>query len=292
MADDRASIEPLFAGSMLTLARFRCPPDDRRWFHENWIGDRAHVVFPHVPFAIRHRGRLALIADPTQAVLYRANEHYERDRLSPEGDRSTFLTIEPNAAALTAEIASTHVTVDAGDVLRVRVLAELARRAPVDGLAIEEEGLRLVDRILRRARLRAAAADRRRAGTREAHLQAVTDAQRYLAMNAALPRSLADVGEAVGVSPFHLARVFRAATGLSLHGYRDQVRLRMALDRIAEVDVHLATLAVELGFASHSHFDGRFMSTFGRSPSAVRALVRRGSAQTSTMMEALRGIAA
>jgi AraC-like DNA-binding protein len=291
------AIEPLFTGSTLSLARFRCPPDDERWFLENWIGERAHIVFPHVPVAIRHRGGLSLIADPTQVVLYRAGQHYERHRLSPEGDRSTFITIEPAPQQAPSQaIASTHVTVDASDVLGVRLLAELCRRPDVDPLEIEEESAVLVDRILRRVRdvkLREGPGPggptrRPRRATLRAARRAVADVQRYLAANAAATGSLADIGAAVGVSPFHLARLFRARTGLSLHGYRDQLRLRTALDRLADDDADLATIANDLGFASHSHFDGRFKRTFGQSPSTVRALLGTGRSQTRTIMEALR----
>ena len=33
-------------------------------------------------------------------------------------------------------------------------------------------------------------------------------------------------------SPYHLARVFRAETGFSVHAYRQSLRLRMALERM------------------------------------------------------------
>lgn len=294
----QAVVESLFRGSLLHVGLFRCPPDDDRWFRENWIGDRAHIVFPHLPVAIRQRGGGSLIADPTQVVLYRAGEHYQRRRLSPDGDRSTFLTVEPDAQGdLAAAIASTHVTVEASDVLRMRMLAELCRRPDADPLEVEEESLRLVDRILRRCKdagrvgetFSSTVGSRRiRATTIRAHEHAVLEAQRFLAANASVPRSLAEIGSAVGTSPFHLARLFRARTGLSLHRYRDQLRLRMALDRLADDDPDLATIALDLGFSSHSHFDDRFRRAFNRSPSTIRTLLRRDRTQTSTIMEALR----
>jgi AraC-like DNA-binding protein len=288
-----ASIEPLFAGSCLTIARFRCPPGDERWFHENWIGDRPHVVFPHVPVAIQQRGRRAVIADPTQVVVYRAGEFYGREPISPEGDRSTFLTIGAGLSVPPARaFPSGNATVDAEDVLRMRLLVSLCRAADVDPLVIEEESVRLVDRVLSRVRDDTVRPQAGRSTTRRAHSQAVVDAQRYLAATATRQRSLAEIGAAVGVSPFHLARIFRAQTGLSLHGYRDQLRLRTALDRLADEGSDLATLAIELGFASHSHFDGRFKQAFRQPPSTIRALLRRGSTQTRTMMEALRGASA
>ena len=69
---------------------------------------------------------------------------------------------------------------------------------------------------------------------------------------------------------FHLARVFKARTGFSLHAYRNQLRLRAALERLAEPGVDLIDIALDLGFSSHSHFTETFRRSFGKTPSAVR----------------------
>ena len=82
--------------------------------------------------------------------------------------------------------------------------------------------------------------------------------------------SLADVADEVHLSPFHLARIFRQHTGVSLHRYLTQLRLRAALDRLLQEPCDLAALALELGFSSHSHFTERFRQEFACSPSMVR----------------------
>jgi len=64
--------------------------------------------------------------------------------------------------------------------------------------------------------------------------------------------------------------VFRRQTGFSLHQYRTQLRLRLALERLPESAGSLTSLAFELGFASHSHFTDTFRREFGVAPSAVR----------------------
>ena len=86
---------------------------------------------------------------------------------------------------------------------------------------------------------------------------------------------LEKLAEVAGCSPFHLCRIFRRETGLSLSSYRTKLRLGAALDRVEE---DLASLALELGFSSHSHFTESFRRLFGRSPSALRQLsrLRRG----------------
>jgi AraC-like DNA-binding protein len=85
--------------------------------------------------------------------------------------------------------------------------------------------------------------------------------------------TLTRIAAALGVSVFHLCRSFRRATGLTLHGYRDEVRLRMALERLEQGEGDLTRLGLELGYSSHSHFTAAFRRSFGRPPSAARKLL-------------------
>ena len=74
----------------------------------------------------------------------------------------------------------------------------------------------------------------------------------------------------MGCSVFHLERVFKSRTGFSLYAYRNQLRLRAALERLGDGDVDLIDIALDLGFSSHSHFTEAFRRNFGKTPSAVR----------------------
>src|SRR4029078_102206 len=76
-----------------------------------------------------------------------------------------------------------------------------------------------------------------------------------------------------------LGRLFRSSTGFSLHGYRNQLRLRAALERIADPETRLTALASELGFSCHIHFTAAFRETFGVAPSELRGRVTRGRLQ-------------
>ena len=69
---------------------------------------------------------------------------------------------------------------------------------------------------------------------------------------------------------YHLARVFKERTGLTLHAYRDQLRLRASLDPVAEGRADLTELALDLGYSSHSHFTDAFRRAFGAPPRAIR----------------------
>jgi AraC-like DNA-binding protein len=70
------------------------------------------------------------------------------------------------------------------------------------------------------------------------------------------------------------------STGVGLHEYRNQLRLRLAFDRVLERDVTLSALALDLGYASHSQFTDSFRRAFGIPPSAVRSSWRGGPAAT------------
>ncbi|MET0311957.1 MAG: AraC family transcriptional regulator [Burkholderiaceae bacterium] len=83
--------------------------------------------------------------------------------------------------------------------------------------------------------------------------------------------SLDEIAEEVGGSPFHLARSFRKATGLSIHQYRTQLRMALALARIEQGECDLAGLAHDLGYAHQSHFGEVFRSETGMTPGQARA---------------------
>jgi AraC-like DNA-binding protein len=82
--------------------------------------------------------------------------------------------------------------------------------------------------------------------------------------------SLSDVAADVRSSVFHLARLFKWRTGFTLHAYRNQLRLRAALERMQEPETDLIDIAIDLGFSSHSHFTEAFRRSFGKTPSALR----------------------
>jgi len=81
---------------------------------------------------------------------------------------------------------------------------------------------------------------------------------------------LAELAAPLGVSPYHLARVFRRQTGTSIHQYRLELRLREAFGRLLAGERDLTGLALDLGFADHAHFTNAFRRRFGLPPSRAR----------------------
>jgi AraC-like DNA-binding protein len=115
--------------------------------------------------------------------------------------------------------------------------------------------------------------------TRAAHREIVDQTKELLAARFRERLTMGEIAGSIGVSRFHLSRVFRSSTGFSLHGYRNQLRLRAALERIADPETRLPALASELGFSGHSHFTAAFRETFGVAPSELRGRVTRGRLQ-------------
>lgn len=81
---------------------------------------------------------------------------------------------------------------------------------------------------------------------------------------------LDDLANEVHVTPWHLAREFRAFVGQSIHQFLIQVRLVTSLAPVAAGKRSIASLAADLGFAHHSHFTRAFSGTFGCTPSQYR----------------------
>jgi AraC family transcriptional regulator len=162
---------------------------------------------------------------------------------------------------------ATHTPADRVAYLHQHLLGRHLRGAAPDALLVEETTMRLVRSVVRHLPQPASA---RRAGTSSSHVALTESAKELLAASLAEPLGLHEVAARLGVSPFHLARVFRSRTGFALHQYRTQLRLRVALERLPESEGALTSLAFELGFASHSHFTDTFRREFGVAPSAVR----------------------
>ena len=269
----------------LTLGEFACAPGEPLWEEVNTnIGPRPHVVFPRTQVLIAQEGAPPVLATPNVVVYYKPHQRYRRAIRDARGDHCLWLEARPDL--LGRPPAGPAAPSDPRAYLLAVALARhlRAERAP-DRLLAEEGALRLLDAALPADPARGAAARRDR--TRRDHAELAAAAQALLAARMTEPLSLAAIGAALAVSPFHLARVFRVQTGFTLSGYVHGLRLRRAAELLAaDPAVDLSRLAVDLGYCSPSHFTDRFRSAFGRPPSAVRG------AQLRTIVEAARPVPA
>ncbi|RCK68710.1 helix-turn-helix domain-containing protein [Desertihabitans brevis] len=87
----------------------------------------------------------------------------------------------------------------------------------------------------------------------------------------AQPVSLATLAEQVGLSRYHLLRLFRRHTGRTPHEYLLALRLEQARRLLRETGLPVGQVAVRCGFVDASHFSKTFRRAVGVAPSAYRA---------------------
>jgi AraC-like DNA-binding protein len=239
---------------------------------------RTQLVFPYRGSYVRHVGDEDAVADASQVLFFQAGEDYQVSHPNPGGDASLAITVDEG---LLREIAPPTLLEADGLVpgaplrfrqrrlridARAQVLVALLRHALHEGIAEPLEGeslaLTLVHRALAPRATHAAGASRGRQ-------RLVDRAKLVLARDLARRWTLAEVAAEVGVSAVYLTQSFHAVEGVPLYRYQLRLRLARALDLLGQYD-DLATLGLELGFSSHSHFSAAFHQAYGRTPSEFR----------------------
>lgn len=86
---------------------------------------------------------------------------------------------------------------------------------------------------------------------------------------------IAEIAEAAGLSAYHFARAFRAATGLPPYRYLTESRIARAQTLMRTTELSLAQIAFECGFGSQAQFTTMFSRIVGMPPGRWRA-ERRG----------------
>ena len=273
----------VFSTECVTIGAFRCATDHPSFRNSGPIRDDC-FVFPRTAVVIQHDDARAFVADPTIVTLYNRRQHYQRRAVSAEGDRCDWFAVSPDllrgalldrdpaAADDERPIRFRYAPADASTYLaQRRLFIEASDSTDADPLAIEERVVALLGRVLRLAYDDAGV---RWSGQRLPHASDLADAaKRWVAPRVAQRLTLNRIARALGCSVFHLCRSFRRATGLTLHAYRDHVRLRLALERLEDGERDLSRLALDLGYSSHSHFTAAFRRSFNTPPSAARNLL-------------------
>lgn len=78
--------------------------------------------------------------------------------------------------------------------------------------------------------------------------------------------SLDDLAAEACLSPYHFARLFRQATGLTPHRYVTERRIQIAKEKLSLGRLSLAEIALETGFGSQANFSRVFRKATGCSP--------------------------
>jgi AraC-like DNA-binding protein len=97
----------------------------------------------------------------------------------------------------------------------------------------------------------------------------------YIQTHLAQELSLTTLAAVAQTSPAHFARLFKQATGLAPHQYVITCRMAHAKRLLAETDVPLTDIGLEVGCADQSHFTALFRTHIAQTPKAFRAHARR-----------------
>jgi len=223
------------------------------------------VSYPRAGVYVHRTSGGTVVVDPTVAVLRNRGDEHRTIHPTADGDRTTDLQFPAEVVAPILDsrdrfrVGATPIS--EAIAARHRRLLGMIRRGAASVLEIEEEALSLVGsthdlppfpEVARRHRL------------------IVDEARQYLAWRFRQDLELVDIARAVGVSPFHLSRMFKRATGRSLTAYRTALRIRFVIDQLTNGENDLGRIAVEAGFYDHAHMTNTVRRHLGTAPSAIR----------------------
>ena len=235
-----------------------------------------HLVFPYRGVYVRHLGSHEAVAEANQVLFFNGGEGCRVSHPVPGGDASLSLWIsEPLLGELApkdqigegpvAAFKRPRLRIDPRAQALVALLRHGLHRGAMDTLEAEALVLTLVRRSL---------------GERTSHAPGASPGRQKLVDRAKLALSadparrwtLAEIAAEVGVSPVYLTQAFQQVEGTPLYRYQLRLRLVRALDLLAQYD-NLTTLALTLGFSSHSHFSAAFRKAYGRTPAEFQRSV-------------------
>lgn len=84
------------------------------------------------------------------------------------------------------------------------------------------------------------------------------------------PLGMAELAAAVGFSPFHFNRMFRATIGIPPGEYLAALRLDRARQLLLTTSLDVTQICVEVGYSSLGSFTTRFTRMFGLAPGQLR----------------------
>jgi len=270
------SIQTLLGSREMTLRDIICRGTCRHRSAEECVST-THLVFPYRGTYVRHVGQDNAVADANQLMLFNQGEGYRISHPISGGDASLSLALE---AGLLQELVPKRYVRPGGDPAfrfqrlridpRAQALVSLLRHGLTREVAEPLQAETLVLTLVRRA---LGERTSRAPGSTYGRRRLVDRAKLAISANPARRWKLAEIAAEVGVSPVYLTQSFQQVEGLPLYRYQLRCRLARALDLLHGYG-DLSALALDLGFATHSHFTAAFRQLYGRTPAQMQRALR------------------
>ena len=270
----------------MRIGAFRCHPEHPS-FHDSGPIKNYCFVFPRTAVAIQHEHEPAFVANPNVVTFYNLGQLYLRNAISPAGDHCDWFGVEPEMARDVVRTFDPHAD-DLAErpfplsrgwsdppayLLQRRLFTQVASSNSIDSLAVEETVIELLDRVIRCTYSIPIPSRELRIG--RAQRDAIHNVETILSQDMEQRLTLKSIARHIGLSAYHVCRLFRRVTGIPLHQYRLRLRLREALTHVVGSTRPLTDIALDAGFSSHSHFTDLFHREFSATPSSLRAELRQ-----------------
>lgn len=279
----------IYSSWLLRIGMWRCPVSYPN-FNDTGPTGGYLLVFPRTSVYIEQAGHRPVVADPNVIMYYNRGQYYRRRKLSERGDKCEYFAFSPDVIVDAVRpydpdvydrhsqpFTFTHGPSNAALYLVQRlVVTHILKHDRPDPLYIEETMLGVLhSAIAHTYTVRDEDEEPAYDETEAAHAEIVHAVKAYIAAHFGESLTLDEIAAAVHASPYHLCRVFRRQTGVTIHHYLNQMRLRTSLEYVAQGDTSLTEVGLALGYSSPSHFSRAFKREFGMPPSELRRSASR-----------------
>jgi AraC-like DNA-binding protein len=291
----------LFKSNLLRVVDYRCRGSRTGKQPEEW-SPQPEIVIPRSGVFVRHDPDGTVVVDSNQILFFNGGQPYQVSHPVVGGDHSTIFVVQP-AVLLDLlrpvdpsvegrperPFTKSHATLESRLRLLQYWLLQTSNPAAAEPFEVEEKVLTLLGAVVS---LTAGHGFERQAlpatGAAREHAELVEGVILVLGDRFRERLQLETLARAVYSSPYHLCRIFKKKTGLTIHQYLQRLRLAASLEQLAERPHDpLARIALDLGFSSHNHFTVVFRDKFGLAPSEFRRQVRvRSLREMSKILEA------
>ncbi len=274
----------VFDHGSVCIGAFRCHPSHPS-FQDSGAARTFCFVFPRTAVQIQHEHEAAFVANSNVVTFYNRGQAYLRQTVSPEGDRCDWFGVESDLVRDVVRTFDrsvdncpempfrfTRAWSDTSTYLLQRTIFErVVKDNTSEPLAVEEAVVGLLEAVVRAAYRNTPSRSPREISRKQ--LDVVRHIEMILSSGLDQRLTLRDLAAKAEISVYHLCRLFHQATGKTLHQYRQNLRLRWALENLVDPGKPLVDIALDAGFSSHSHFTSIFRREFSHSPSELRARI-------------------